>query len=157
MMQAEPLVVVCDTNALLPLLVGRTRRALSLQQAWQDKRFVLVVTPPILEELTRVMQYPRVGRSLGLTRRNIDEALCNLRRRARNLPGLYEGVTTIQDDLSDNITWPAPWKWALTTWSVRMPIFSISNTTTALRSSPCPSLPLSSASCHPPSAISYSR
>jgi len=103
MMQAEPLVVVCDTNALLPLLVGRTRRALSLQQAWQDKRFVLVVTPPILEELTRVMHCPRVRRSLGLTRRNIDEALSNLRRRARNLPGLYEGVTTIQDDLSDNI------------------------------------------------------
>ena len=53
MMQAEPLVVVCDTNALLPLLVGRTRRALSLQQAWQDKRFVLVVTPPIFAAILR--------------------------------------------------------------------------------------------------------
>jgi hypothetical protein len=49
---AADVLVVFDTNALLPLLVGKTRRALFLRQAWQDKRFILAVTPLIIEELS---------------------------------------------------------------------------------------------------------
>ena len=99
---ASDILVVFDTNALLPLLVGKTRRALYLQQAWQDKRFVLAVTPLIIEELTRVLHYPDVRHKLVLTASDMDEALANLRRRACNLPGLYEGVVAVKADLSDN-------------------------------------------------------
>ena len=100
---AEAILVVFDTNALLPLLVGKTPRALFLQQAWQDERFVLAVTLPVVEELTRVLHYPDVRCKLTLTTSDIDEALTNLRRRACNLPALYEGVTAVHDDLSDNV------------------------------------------------------
>ncbi len=100
---AEAILVVFDTNALLPLLVGKTRRALFFRQAWQDRRFILVVTPPIIEELTRVLHYPDVRHKLTLTVSDVDEALADLRQRACNLPGLYEGVTVVQDDLSDNV------------------------------------------------------
>lgn len=97
------LIVVFDTNALLPLLVGKTGRALFSQQAWQDRQFVLAITPPVFDELSRVMCYPRVRQQLKLTEAGIDEALINLRRRACNLPGLYEGITAVRDDPSDNI------------------------------------------------------
>ncbi len=103
MIPADPLIVVLDTNVLLPLLVGRTRRALALQQAWRDRQFFLVVTPPILDELERVLHYPRVRRNLGLTAQDIENALDTLRRLACFLPGLVEGVTAVQADPSDNI------------------------------------------------------
>ncbi|MBM4461454.1 MAG: putative toxin-antitoxin system toxin component, PIN family [Chloroflexi bacterium] len=103
LLTAADVLVVFDTNALLPLLVGKTRRARFLQQAWQDQRFVLAVTPLIIEELTRVMHYPDVLRKLALTPTDVDEALTNLRQRACNLPGLYEGVTAVKEDLSDNV------------------------------------------------------
>jgi putative PIN family toxin of toxin-antitoxin system len=100
---AADLLVVFDANALLPLLVGKTRRALFLRQAWQDRRFILAVTPLIIEELTRVMHYPDVLRKLALTPTDVDEALINLHQRACNLPGMYEGVAAVKADLSDNV------------------------------------------------------
>lgn len=100
---AAGLIAVFDTNALLPLLVGKSKRAMFLQQAWQARQFLLVNTPPILDELSRVMRYPRVRQQLSLTEADIDEALVNLRRRSCNLPGVVEGVMVVRDDPSDNV------------------------------------------------------
>lgn len=99
----DRLIAVFDTNALLPLLVGKTRRAMFLQHAWQERRFLLVTTPSILEELSRVMRYPRVRQQLSLTDADVGAALANLHRRSCNLPGVYEGITAVRDDPSDNV------------------------------------------------------
>jgi predicted nucleic acid-binding protein len=44
-------VVVFDTNALLPLLLGATRRAKALRQLWQARRFELCITPQSLDDV----------------------------------------------------------------------------------------------------------
>ncbi len=103
---AEPAVVliaVFDTNALLPLLVGATRRAQTLRRLWRARRFELCIPPQSLIEVERVLTYPKVRRNFHLTDTNADEAVKTLKGRGRVLPGLYEGVTAIQDDVSDNV------------------------------------------------------
>ncbi len=97
------LIVVFDTNALLPLLVGATRRAQTLRRLWRARRFELCITPQSLIEVERVLTYPKVRHNFHLTDADADEAIEALKGRGHVLPGLYEGVTAIQDDVSDNV------------------------------------------------------
>jgi putative PIN family toxin of toxin-antitoxin system len=102
----EPVVisiVVFDTNALLPLLVGATRRAKALRQLWYGRRFELCITPQNLAEVERVLTYPRVQRNFELVDADADDVVATLRSHAHLLPGLYEGVTAVQADASDNV------------------------------------------------------
>lgn len=96
-------IAVFDTNALLPLLVGATGRAQTLRRLWRARRFELCTTPQSLIEVARVLTYPRVRHNFHLTDADADEAVETLKSRSRVLPGLYEGVTAIQDDVSDNV------------------------------------------------------
>ncbi len=41
----ETLIVIFDTNVLLPLLLGATHRVKSLRQAWKNAQFKLFITP----------------------------------------------------------------------------------------------------------------
>jgi putative PIN family toxin of toxin-antitoxin system len=96
------LIVVFDTNALLPLLVGFTHRAKALRKAWQAHRFELFITPQTLDEVKRVLTYSRVQRNYALTRAEIDAIIDILSNQARLLPGLYD-VTAVDADQSDNV------------------------------------------------------
>ncbi len=100
---AGVLIVVFDSNALLPLLVGATQRAQTLRQLWRARRFELCITPQSLIEVMRVLTYPKVRHNFQLTDADADEAIGTLKGRARVLPGLYEGVTAVRDDASDNV------------------------------------------------------
>jgi len=100
---AAVLSVIFDTNALLPLLVGFTRRAKALRQAWQARRFELFITPQTLTEVEKVLTYPRVRRNYALTRSEVNAVVETLKGRARLLPGSYEGVTSVQADEADNV------------------------------------------------------
>ena len=97
------LIVVFDTNALLPLLVGFTPRARALRRAWQSRRFALFITPQTLSEVERVLTYPRVRRNFRLTRADAMAVMEVLQSHARLLPGDYAGVKAIQADESDNV------------------------------------------------------
>jgi putative PIN family toxin of toxin-antitoxin system len=97
------LIVVFDTNALLPLLVGYSPRTKALRRAWQARRFEVLITPHTLAKVERVLSYPRVRRSYALTGAEINAVVQVLKGRARLLPGLYENVTAVLDDVSDNI------------------------------------------------------
>lgn len=96
-------VVVEDVNALLPLLLGRTRRSIEIRKAWNENRFALVLTPLILDELERVLSYPKVRKNFALDDADVAQALTLLRQNARNLPGVYTDVRIIEADPSDNI------------------------------------------------------
>ncbi len=103
MTEPQQVFVIFDTNALLPLLVGSTPRAQALRHAWQARRFELFITPQTLAEVERVLTYPRVQRNYALTRSEVEAIVDVLKGRARLLPGLYEGVTVVQADPSDNV------------------------------------------------------
>ncbi|MBX7233855.1 MAG: putative toxin-antitoxin system toxin component, PIN family [Caldilineales bacterium] len=99
----ESLIVVFDTNAVLPLLVGATFRARRLRELWQSRRFEVCITPQTLAEVERVLTYAKVQENFGLTDADIQKVTATLQSHARLLAGLYEGVTAIRADPSDNI------------------------------------------------------
>jgi putative PIN family toxin of toxin-antitoxin system len=51
--------VVLDTNVVLSALVFRSAAAGSLRTAWQSDRFVPLVSRTTIEELIRVLAYPK--------------------------------------------------------------------------------------------------
>jgi putative PIN family toxin of toxin-antitoxin system len=98
----QPLLVVCDTNALIPLAVSQTERAKTLRRAWVERCFALFATPPILAEFERVLRYPRVRRNHGLTEAVIQRIVTLVRDRVYILSGDYD-VSHVGADPTDNI------------------------------------------------------
>lgn len=101
-MTTPSLLVVCDTNALIPLAVSQTERAKSLRRAWAERRFALFVTPPILAEFERVLRYPQVRRNHGLTEAVIQRIAALVRDRTYLLSGDYD-IRRVEADPTDNI------------------------------------------------------
>ena len=101
-MTTQPLLVVSDTNALIPLAVSQTERAKTLRQAWAERHFALFVTPFIMAEFERVLRYPRVRRNHGLTEAVIQRIVTLVWDRAYILSGDYD-VHHIGVDPTDNI------------------------------------------------------
>ena len=58
---------VLDTNQLVSMLIRPGGLADQIRRAWQDQRFVLLTSPPLIEEFRRVLTYPRLRRSIRLT------------------------------------------------------------------------------------------
>jgi len=56
-----------------------------------------------LAEVERVLTYPRVQRNFDLVDADAAEVVATLKSHAHLLPGLYEGVTAVQADPSDNV------------------------------------------------------
>ncbi len=102
-MEESILVIVEDVNALLPLLFGQTRRSFEIRAAWNKNRFALALTPPILDELERVLAYPKVRENFALDEETVKQGLAVLRQNSRQFPGLYTDVRVIEVDPSDNI------------------------------------------------------
>ena len=98
-----PLIVIADINVLLPLLFGKTRRAKYLRDAWQGLRFRLVLTQQILQELNRVITYPKVFSNYGLDDTTVAENIQTLQETAFVLPGDYSDVNVMVEDSTDNI------------------------------------------------------
>jgi putative PIN family toxin of toxin-antitoxin system len=53
---------VVDTNLLLRM--AASRQQLPLYRAWRERRFTLVVSSPVVDEFTSVMERPKVRRFL---------------------------------------------------------------------------------------------
>ncbi len=99
----DSLIVVFDTNALLPLLVGATARAGLLRESWRNRRFEVCITPQTLAEVERVLTYTDVQQNFKLSDADVEHITMLLQSHARLLPGLYEGITVVKSDPSDNI------------------------------------------------------
>jgi putative PIN family toxin of toxin-antitoxin system len=101
-MTSQPLLVVCDTNVLIPLAVSQTERAKLLRRTWAEQRFALFVTPPILAEFERVLRYPQVRRNHGLTEAVIQRIVTLVQDRTYILSGDYN-VQRVEADPTDNM------------------------------------------------------
>ena len=73
-----------------------------LFMAWREERFVLLVAPPIIEEILRVLHSPRLRRLIRLTTAEIDALIESLLLDAELTEGRL-AVHVITRDPSDNM------------------------------------------------------
>lgn len=59
---------VLDTNVLVVAVLSSSGAPARLLAAWRDGAFELVVTPTLLDELTRVLAHPKIAQRIGPVR-----------------------------------------------------------------------------------------
>jgi putative PIN family toxin of toxin-antitoxin system len=70
-------------------------------QAWGDERFQLVTSEPILEEVGRVLRYPRISRRHGWPEKDVASFLDDVRHLAVLTPSELT-LAVIAQDAADN-------------------------------------------------------
>ena len=93
---------VLDTNQYVSMAIKAGGTADRLLAAWREERFVLLLSPPILDEIIRVLRYPRLRRLIRLTPTELDGLIESLLRDAELTPGRLV-VQVITRDPSDNM------------------------------------------------------
>ena len=53
---------VLDANVFVTAVLTPTGPAAAVLEAWRSERFELLVSQPILDELARVLAYPKIAR-----------------------------------------------------------------------------------------------
>jgi putative PIN family toxin of toxin-antitoxin system len=93
--------IVLDANVLVSALISDRGAPASIVAYWQEDRFEVAISPPILHELDRVLHYPRLQERYRLSEQQIRHFLHLLSRQAIVAPPSQQ-LTVIKADLTDN-------------------------------------------------------
>ena len=93
--------VVLDANVLVSALISSRGAPGKLLDLWEKERFELVVSPSILEELIRVIGYPRIQGRYSLPQEHIDTFIDSIASQAILVSPTVE-LNVIQVDPTDN-------------------------------------------------------
>jgi putative PIN family toxin of toxin-antitoxin system len=95
------MIVVLDTNVIVSALLSPGGPPAEIINRWEAEQFEVVTSPPLLSELKRALQYPRVKKYLKSSPDEVVEFIERFGRVATVAqPRLTLGV--IQDDPADN-------------------------------------------------------
>ena len=89
--------VVIDTNIVLDLLVFNDVAAKPLRQALDAGELDWLATPPMRDELQRVLAYPQIGKRLALYKLRAEEVLATFDRHARLVDAAVKAPVTCSD------------------------------------------------------------
>ncbi|MFH1151049.1 MAG: putative toxin-antitoxin system toxin component, PIN family [Actinomycetota bacterium] len=93
---------VLDTNVFVSGTVSSSGAPHLVLEAWRKGAFAIVTSPPILEEIRRVFQYPRIARVYGIDATTAGKILARLEKYSIIVPGSVE-VDVIHEDPADNM------------------------------------------------------
>jgi putative PIN family toxin of toxin-antitoxin system len=93
--------VVLDTNILARAVPGATGPAREVLESIASAPHVLVTAPALLDELTRVLSYPRLRAVHGLNDMEISRYIESVERASLVVP-LTQRITAVQNDPDDN-------------------------------------------------------
>lgn len=93
---------VLDTNIIVSGTISSSGAPFETLEAWRNRKFMLVISRPILQEVERVFAYPKIKRSYGLEAKSIKAALTALRKYSVTTPGKLK-VNNVENDPSDNM------------------------------------------------------
>lgn len=95
--------VVLDTNVLISAFISQTGAPAQIFALWRSGDLEIIVSSETLDELTRVLSYPRVTRYLRYTPEQIERFLALLRMGAERIETeSIENLTVINDDPDDD-------------------------------------------------------
>ncbi len=94
--------VVVDTNQFVSSVIvphGLPRR---LIDAWKQRQFLLLSSPAMIAEVSRVLRYPRIQSKYGIDEADIAALVTLIEADAMVLPGTTE-VAAVEDDPDDEM------------------------------------------------------
>lgn len=92
---------VLDANVFVSAVITATGNPARIFDAWHAGQIDLVVSPDILDELERVLHYPRIAKRNRLSAERIRGFIEDLARLAILTPGKLR-LAVIEEDPSDN-------------------------------------------------------
>lgn len=92
---------VLDTNVVVSALLSPKGPPAEIIRAWRAHSFTWVTSPALLDELERVLRYPRIRQHLAWVDDELAEFLELIRRQAR-VVSPSQTLEVIQDDPDDN-------------------------------------------------------
>ena len=92
---------VLDANVFISGIITEKGSPGRILQSWREERFHLVTSEPILEEIGRVLRYPKISRRHGWSEEQLAHFLDNVRYLALVTPGELT-LTVITVDPADN-------------------------------------------------------
>jgi uncharacterized protein len=93
--------VVLDANVFVSSILSATGTPARILDAWRDERCQLLISEAILDEIGRVLRYPKIVKRHLWTEAEIDRFLHTLSILAIKTPGSLT-VNAIAEDPSDN-------------------------------------------------------
>jgi putative PIN family toxin of toxin-antitoxin system len=93
--------IVLDANVLVSALISRTGAPARILDRWERDEFEIAISPAILDELDRVLHYPRLQERFRLPERSIERFLGLLARQAVEAVATEE-LEIIESDPTDN-------------------------------------------------------
>jgi putative PIN family toxin of toxin-antitoxin system len=91
---------VLDANVFISGILHAQGAPGQVLDAWRAEQFQLLISPPILEELERVLHYPKIATRHGWSPAMVQQFLFRLTTIAITTPG--DLLLSVVDDPSDN-------------------------------------------------------
>jgi len=98
-----PVRAVLDTKVLVSGLVAEVGAPRQIMDAWLDGRYTLVTSLYLIEELTRVLSYPRIAERIRLEEDELAAILAALLSRAELTPGRLQLPGLTRDPKDDAV------------------------------------------------------
>lgn len=92
---------VLDTNQFISSLLSRKGVQAKLIEAWREEYFELAISPPIINEIEKVLNYPKIKEKYELSQDRITALIALITSHATIVPGKI-AVNVIADDPADN-------------------------------------------------------
>lgn len=92
---------VIDVNLFVSAIISKKGNPAKLLQLWRNRAFLAVISEQMLEELKRVLRYPRIRNKYNLKDEDAAMAVNAIRKFAVVLPDRLK-IEVIKDDPDDN-------------------------------------------------------
>jgi putative PIN family toxin of toxin-antitoxin system len=94
---------VLDTNVIVSGTLVPKGIPFELLKAWRTGAWELIISPHILEEVRRVLTFPRIARDYALTAQDVSDVIWLFTHRAILMPGRLTIPRTARDPEDDPI------------------------------------------------------
>jgi putative PIN family toxin of toxin-antitoxin system len=94
--------VVVDTNQFVSSVIAPAGLSRKLIDGWRQREFILLTSPAIIEEIARVLRYPRIRDRYRIDEADVAGLVALLETDATLLPGTTE-IGGIADDPDDDV------------------------------------------------------
>ena len=93
--------VVLDTKVYVSASILSRGTPFSILEAWHRREFVLVTSESIIEEIERVLRYPRIRDRYAVSEQDVDRLIVSLRSDALVVPGSVDIQGVSRDSTDD--------------------------------------------------------